>query len=853
MTLDSLRGLDEAEAARRLIAAGPNALPAKARRGVLRIAGEPLREPMFLLLVGAAVLYLLLGDLGEGLFLVAGALASIGLVVAQESRSERALQALQALGQPLARVIRAGREGTIPARDLVPGDLLLIGEGDRVPADAWLIGGDVLAVDESTLTGESAAVSKPPADAGPPAGEDPEPGAQTGPWLFSGTLVVRGQGVARVTRTGAGSALGRIGASLAGIVRTPTPLQQAAGRLVGLLGGLALGFCLIVTLAYGLVRGDWISGILAGITLAIALIPEEVPMVLVVFLALGGWRLARRQVLARRGAVIETLGGATVLCVDKTGTLTENRMQVSRLWAAGTDTVIPGPMPAGDPAAALVRLAALASAVRPVDPMDRAVRALAADIRGGADGLGGDAPDRIWPLRPDRMAVIQAWPRPDGTGLAAAKGAPEAIFALCRLEAAAIAPLQAVVERYAAAGLRVLAVASAPVAAIAPADPAGLDFTLAGLVGFVDPLRPDVPAALAEARAAGIVVVMITGDHPATALATARAAGLDTTAGVLGGAEVAALSSGALAARLRTVRVCARIQPAQKLRIVEALKADGQVVAMTGDGVNDAPALEAAHISIAMGVKGTDVAREAADLVLLDDSFTSIVGGVRLGRRIFANLRRALIYITAIHVPIAGLALGPILFGLASLLFPMHVVLMELAIDPLCALVFEAEPDDAAAMRRPPRRRDEPLFGPAQLARAALQGLGVLIGVLGLYVWALGGWPEAMARGAAFAALVIGNLGLALADAAGSGRLFAPYRRAYWLIATIILVVLTGVFTVPAFAAGFGGARPDATLLVAALVTAVIAAGWMPLADRVKRWRFVDPDRSTGVERPPSV
>lgn len=840
MTLDSLGGLDEVEAARRLARTGPNALPSRPRRSVLRIIAETLREPMFLLLIGAALLYLVLGDLGEGLFLVAGAMASIGLVVAQESRSERALQALQALGRPLARVIRAGHPHLIPARDLVPGDLMLIGEGDRVPADAWLVGGDVLMVDEAALTGESTPVSKTPAGSVPPRDDEPVPGSAPGPWLFSGTLVVRGQGVARVTRTGARSALGQIGTSLAEIVQTPTPLQQTAGRLVGLLGGLALGFCLVVVLTYGLARGEWIDGWLAGLTLAIALIPEEFPMVLAVFIALGGWRLARSQVLARRGAVIETLGGATVLCVDKTGTLTENRMRVARLWTAGADTAIPGAGTPGPPARELIRLAALASAVRPVDPMDSAVRALAMDVadEGSAPREGETAPEpeRVWPLRPDRMAVIQLWPGPNGSGLAAAKGAPEAIFALCRLESAQIAPLQAVVERYAADGLRVLAVASTPVSTPFDRDPGTRVFTFAGLIGFVDPLRPDVPAALAEARAAGIAVVMITGDHPATAMATARAAGLDTTAGVLTGPELAALSPGALAARLRTVRVCARIQPAQKLHIVEALRADGAVVAMTGDGVNDAPALEAAHIGIAMGLKGTDVAREAADLVLLDDSFDSIVGGVRLGRRIFANLRRALTYITAIHVPIAGLALGPILFGLPPLLFPMHVVLMELAIDPLCALVFEAEPADAKAMRRPPRGRDEPLFGPVQIRRAVLQGLGVLAGVLGLYVWALGDWPETVARGAAFVALIVGNLGLALADSAGSGRLFARYRRAYWLIAAAIIAVLAAVFSVPALAAVFGVSPPDATLLLAALATAVIAAGWMPLLDRVRRW-----------------
>ncbi len=824
-------GLAEAEAAIRLTAVGPNKLPRARGRGLLRIVFETLREPMFLLLIGAAGLYLVLGDLAEGLFLVVGAMASIGLVVMQETRSERALEALRDLAQPHARVIRDGRERQVPARELVPDDILLIGEGERLPSDARLVGGELLTVDESALTGESAPVSKPPAGSGEDLDPNPSPGAESSPHLFAGSLVVRGQGVACVTRTGPSSALGQIGASLAGIGQERTPLQQKAGRLVAILGGFALAFCALVAVAYGLLRHDWMGGALAGVTVAIGLIPEEFPMVLAVFLALGAWRLATHQVLTRRAAVIETLGGATVLCVDKTGTLTENRMRVARLWTLAGDTEVLGQAVPAGPAAALLEVAAMASAVRPVDPMDRAVRVLA-----GAPAVCDPTvePERVWPLRAERLAVIQLWRGRGRSQVAAAKGAPEAIFTLCRLPAAEVAALHRVIARYAEAGLRVLGVAQARTEGGFPEDPATAEFRFEGLVGFIDPLRADVPAALAEARSAGIAVIMITGDHPATALAIARAAGLDTRGGVLLGSEVDSLEFPALCERLRTVRVCARIVPAQKLRIVEALKADGEIVAMTGDGVNDAPALEAAHIGIAMGQKGTDVAREAADLVLLDDSFASIVGGVRLGRRIFTNLRRALTYVTAIHIPIAGLALGPILLGMPQMLFPVHVMLMELAIDPICALVFEAEPSESEAMTRPPRHPEESLFGLPQIGLALVQGATILAAVFGVYVWALSRASEPAARGAAFAALVLANLVLALTDAASSGQLFAPHRRTFWLIAAAIGGLMTAVLSVPPLASIFRVARPDTLMLGATLAIAIVSGGWLAFATRLR-------------------
>lgn len=842
-------GLSEADADARLARFGPNEIAAAKGRSVLRIMLETMREPMFLLLAGASGLYLFLGDVGEGLFMVGVAAAAVALVVAQEARSERALSALRDLAQPQARVLRDGMERRIGARGLVPDDILLVGEGERMPADGALVAGGVLSVDESVLTGESAPVAKQPSSSALPAAEEPLPGGEAGSQLFAGTLVVRGQGVVRVTRTGVRSAVGQIGHALATVGHELTPLQKKTSRLAGVLGFAALGFCGLVAVAYGLLRGDWIEGVLAGITVAISLIPEEFPMVLAVFMALGAWRLARHQVLVRRSAVIETLGAATVLCVDKTGTLTTNRMQVARFWTREGDVAAAEGGSAKAAASALLRLAILASAVRPIDPMDRALRSLA-EAKLIPDGLEEEEPRRAWPLKPELLAAIQLWKEEAGGEVAAAKGAPEAIFKLCRLSEAEVSRLHGVIGDWAKQGLRVLGVASARGEDGFIGEPQDAPFEFAGLVGFVDPLRADAPTALEQARAAGIKVVMITGDHPATALAVAKAAGLETGAGVLTGAEVAALSIERLRDRLQRVRVFARITPEQKLRIVLALKQAGEIVAMTGDGVNDAPALEAAHIGISMGRKGTDVAREASDLVLLDDSFASIVGGVRLGRRIFANLRRALAYVIAVHVPVAGLALAPILLGLPPLLLPMHVVLLELVIDPTCALVFEAEPSEEGAMERPPRPPGEALFGLRHVGVSMIRGATLMMAVLALYLWASATWPdgERAARGAGFLALVTGLLMLTLADLPYANRLFAPHRRAFWAIASAVAAVLVLVFTVPPVASVFKVAPPDPHLLLVAVVAGAAGGGWSTLAALARRfWSGLPTSASRGA------
>lgn len=791
-------GLTSAEAAARLARCGANRVAPPPRPGLAALSARTLREPMFLLLIGAALLYLTLGDLGEGLFLLAGATVSIGLVVVQDYRSERALAALRALAEPMARVLRDGRLVTLPAADLVPGDALLIGEGDRIAADAALVAGDALLVDEATLTGEAAPVTKLPG------GVAAAPGAAESGSLFAGTLVVRGQGVAEIVATGAGTCLGGIGASLTDIRDEPTRLQRMVTRLVRRFGAIGIAFCVLVALLLGLARGDWVAAALTGLTLAISLLPEEFPMVLAIFTALGAWRLGREHVLTRRGAVIEMLGATTTLCVDKTGTLTENRMALEAVWT-------PGGMTPPEAAPALLAAAARASAVLPVDPMDRAIRERA----GPADG----PPLRSWPLAPDFLAFVQAWPAPDGVAYAA-KGAPETILALCSRDATD--PARAAMREMAAAGMRVLGVAVAA-APDAGADPRALPFTLCGLLGFVDPVRADVPAALAEAAGAGIAVKMITGDHAATALAIARAAGIAADHAMRGD-DVAAATDDEIAA----AAVFARVQPAQKLAIVTALKRRGAVVAMTGDGVNDAPALAAAHVGIAMGRRGTDVARAAADIVLLDDRFASIVGGIRLGRRIFANLQNAVVYVTAVHVAIAGTALAPILLGTPLLLLPMHVVLLELLIDPLCSLAFESEPAAPGTMRRPPRPIDASLFGWDAVARAALRGTVLLAAVLAVAASHLPGNPET-ARGASFSTLIVGNLAMAFASAwQGGASLFDRRRAVFWGAAAGTAMILALALAVPGLATILQVAAPAPGSLTLA-IAAGLAAGLWPL------------------------
>jgi Ca2+-transporting ATPase len=782
LDLAGLPGLREEEAAARLQQEGGNELPEQKKRSLFAIAIEVAREPMFLMLVAAGSLYLFMGEPADAAMLLSFVFVVMAITIVQERRTERALDALRDLSSPRALVIRGGVHRRIPGREVARGDLIVLAEGDRVPADGLLRRGINLSVDESLLTGESVPVRKAPsADA---AALDP-PGGDDLPSVFSGTLVTAGQGIVEVLATGPRSQLGRIGKALQQVEPEPTPLQRETGRLVRTFALVGLVACAIVVVAYALTRGGaaaaWKEGMLAGIAMAMATLPEEFPVVLTVFLALGAWRISRSNVLTRRMPAIETLGAATVLCVDKTGTLTQNQMTLRQLAVAGATVDLAG---LADPLAedfhGLLENAILASRRDPFDPMERALQTAGGRLLAGSEHLhAGWSLAREYPLTPGMLAVSQAWQTGGADQVViASKGAPEAIADLCHLSPAERATLTQEVAALASSGLRVLGVArgSARLGGLPP-EHHDLELEFVGLLGLEDPLRPTVPAAVAECRAAGVRVVMITGDYPATAQSIARQAGLPDCETVITGPELDRMSDEELARRIGGVQVFARVVPEQKLRLVNALKANREVVAMTGDGVNDAPALKAAHIGIAMGGRGTDVAREAASLVLLDDDFSSIVAAVRLGRRIFDNIKKAIAFILAVHVPIAGLSILPVFFaGWPLLLLPVHIVFLELIIDPACSLIFEAEDAEADVMRRPPRKPDERLFSRRTIGLAVLQGLSVLGVCVGVFLLARVGHTTDAARALTFATLVVAFVVIILVNRSWSRSLVAMLR-----------------------------------------------------------------------------
>ena len=776
--LNTLEGLSTAQAATRLAEDGPNDITQTPRRSLPRRLLDMLRQPMFALLVTAAVLYMALGDLTEGLTLGVFVLAVLVLTFYQEGKSEASIQALRDLTQAQAQVIRSGQKLQVPARNVVTGDLLVLSEGDRVAADGQLLNANNLQIDESLLTGESVPVNKSTDDSDKA--------------VHAGSFVVRGQGLARVTATGQRSQIGRIGQSLGQLTSGTTPLQAQTAQLVQRLAIIVLVLCITMVLTLGLRSGQWIPALLSGIALAMAILPEEYPVVLTIFPALGAHRLTREGVLTRRINAIETLGATTVLCTDKTGTLTQNRMTVTAMAVGSADAPLIASL--ATPTSALPQAfhpllehAILASAPEPFDPMETAFHSSGQTHLAQTPHLHGDDWRLVqsYALSPQLKAMSHVWQFDEGLDrVVSAKGAPEAVMDLCHLSEADRQAWSHTVDRMAAQGLRVLAVAQSRFEGNDwPETAHDFAFEWLGLIGLTDPLRPEIPQAMAECQSAGIRVIMITGDYPATAQVIAQQAGLPPGQTLTGDA-LDQLSDEALHALLPQVSVCARISPHQKLRIVQALQAHGEVVTMTGDGVNDAPALQAAHVGVAMGLRGTDVAREAADLVLVDDNFASIVRGIRVGRRIFGNLQKSMRYIFAIHIPIAGIALAPMVMAWPALMLPLHVALLELVIDPACSIAFENEPADANVMQRPPRDTRAALFGAKDMALALAQGLLVLACVGLSYAWAKGwinggatpAWSEEETRAMVFVTLVLGYAALIVVNRAPPGQFLASLR-----------------------------------------------------------------------------
>ncbi len=800
--LSKFPGLTEQEAAERIKQNGYNELPSTKPRSIFAIALGVVKEPMFILLIICGGTYLTLGDVEEAVMLLGFVFIIMGITFYQERKTERALEALKGLSSPRALVIRAGANRRIPGREVALDDIIIVSEGDRVPADALLLDCNNLIVDESLLTGESAPVRK---TAGTGSELLERAGGDGLPFIYSGTLAVKGHCIAKVVRTGMETEIGKIGKILQQIEPGETSLHKEISKLVRNFAAAGILLCLLVIVFYGLNNGRWLNGFLAGITLAMAMLPEEFPVVLTVFLAIGAWRMSKKQVLARHIPAIETLGSATVLCVDKTGTLTLNDMTLKRLYNDSgnfdAERCLGEPLP--ENYHELLEFSILASQNNPFEPMEKAIKYLGNKCLAKTEHIHGDWDlVREYPLSNELLAISHVWKSPNKKDFViAAKGSPEAIADLCHFSEAQSAELAPKINELAREGLRVLGVAKAHFNIESlPEKQHDFKFQFLGLVGLANPVRPEVRGSLSECYAAGIRVVMITGDYPGTAENIARQIGLKSPEKHITGAQIYAMSARELSEKIKDVNIFARVVPEQKLAIVNALKANGEVVAMTGDGVNDAPALKAADIGIAMGGRGTDVARESADLVLTDDNFSSIVQAVKMGRRIFDNLKKAMAYIFAVHVPIAGISLIPVILKWPLVLLPVHIVFLELIIDPACSVVFEAEKEEPEIMNRPPKSLGVPLFGRRTVVISLLQGLSVLIVSVLFYAIALHrGLGELEARALTFTTLVISNIALILSNRSWRKTVFesirVPNTALWWVVGGALLFLGLVLFT----------------------------------------------------------
>ena len=837
---DDFKGLSQKEASEILQKEGYNELPSSKPKSVFKIAFGVVKEPMFLLLVACGTLYLMLGDLQEGLMLLSFVFVVMGIEFYQEKKTEKALDALKELASPRALVIRDGETIRISGREVVIGDIVVLQEGDRIPADAIVLRNNNLLADESLLTGESVPVQKREWKEGDimfiPGGDDL-------PLVYSGSMIVQGNGLVKVTATALNTEIGKIGKALESVKEEPTQLKKEMGILVRRLVLIGLLLCILVITIYTITRGDLLKGFLAGITLAMAMLPEEFPVVLTIFLALGAWRMSKKSVLTRKPAAIETLGSATVLCTDKTGTLTQNKMTVTRLFNGNDFSRVASGDTFSEPFHKIIEYGILASQVNPFDPMEKAIINIGDQFLQNSEHIHTDwVMEKEYPLSKDLLAMSRVF---SNTGtkeqVIAVKGAPEAIFDLCHLNSETISGYEKAVAIMASEGLRVLGVARASlVSRDLPSLQHDFDLEFVGLIGLSDPIRKSVPDAVKECYKAGIRVIMITGDYPVTAINIGKEIGIKNPELCITGSELKEMTEDELCERIKVVNIFARVVPEQKLKIVNALKKNKEITAMTGDGINDAPALKASNIGIAMGEKGTDVAREASSLVLMDDNFASIVGAVKMGRKIFDNLQKALGYIFAIHVPIAGLSLIPVLFAdLPLILWPVHIVFLELIIDPACTMIFEAEKEEKNVMSRPPKDINEPFFGARKIFFSCMQGTGIIVICLLVYFIGLKmGYSEKGVRTLTFVTLIVSNIAVILSNRSWTYGIFkilaTPNKAVFWIVGGAIIFLIL-ILNVPFLLNLFQFEKIGFAEFMVCTVAGLFSITWFEIYKKVKK------------------
>jgi Ca2+-transporting ATPase len=813
---------------------GYNELPKSAAKRSYSIILDVLKEPMVYILLCCGLIYFIIGDRQEAIMLLIFLFVIIGITIIQETKAERALEALRDLSSPRANVLRNDEKKRIAGRDVVLGDIIYLAEGDKVPADALVISSNSLMSDESLLTGEALPVEK-----------------QVETIIYSGTTIIRGQGIAGVIGIGLNTEIGKIGKMIQTEVSSTTSLEKQTNNLVKKTAWIAVSICVAVVVAYVNLHGDWMQGFLNGLSLAMAIMPNELPAVLAIFLALGAWRLSKRKVLTRNISALENLGSTTVLCVDKTGTLTLNQMTIQKIYSQNKEVNLSDNLIELDEEFhEALEYGILASRMDPFDPMELAFLNAGTRFLQGTEHLHRDwLLKKEYPLSSELLSITQAWKSSaDGGLIIGAKGAPEAIIDLCHLSPSDSAYNLKIAENMASEGLRVIGIAKSFLDKVPlPARQHDFDFIFVGFIGITDPVRDSVPSAIKECKRAGIRIVMITGDHPLTASNIAKKIGLENSDKVMTGTELDKYSEIELQNVIKEVNVFSRIMPSQKLRLVNCLKATGEIVAMTGDGVNDAPALKSADIGIAMGGRGTDVAREAADIVLLDDDFKSIVESIKMGRRIYANLRSALIYLFAVHIPIVGISIFPVFFNLPLILFPIHIAFLHLIIEPASSIAFEIEEAAPGIMSGPPRDKNKKLFDKGIWGPSCLMGGSILTALMLIYYFSLTkGQGERDARTLVFTTLIISNIALIFLSNDSKLSFYQKiklrFNKVVKVLVALSLIMLSFVLCISSFRAMFNFSVLHLDDLMICLVSGICAVGLVQF--RPRRSFFIHNDKN---------
>nr|MBI1229922.1 HAD-IC family P-type ATPase [Cytophagales bacterium] len=819
------QGLSDQEVAESKLAFGANETENRTKSTIWLALLNVILEPLFIILVFAAIIYFLLGESTEGIIMLVALGLVSGISLFQENKSRSAVNALKLLSSPQAKVFRNGEVVSLPTEEIVMNDLILVEDGNLIPADGKIVEAHDFSVNESILTGESLAVFKDT--------------TSERPLIYQGTMVDTGSCVAEVCAIGGNTALGKVGASIGKVVQTKTPLQIQIKRFVRsmvIVGAIA--FLMVWVINY-LISRDLLNALLQGLTLAMSVLPEEIPVAFSTFMALGAYHLYKKKIISRSPYTVETLGAATVICTDKTGTLTENKMELRAIFEhrTGRTVDLTKSSPVFSP---VLEYGLWASEILPFDPMEKSIHHFYAMLA-AVDERAGAKMIHEYPLAGTPPIMTHVFKKQNGQTVIAVKGSVEGVLNQTKLNSEEKALLFKKVNEFSSQGYRILGVGKASaVHEKLPESQSELTYEFLGLLAFYDPPKANISTVLNAFYEAGIDVKVITGDYAKTAVAIANQVGLKTKGHVVTGDSVMALSQEELVREVKDVSIFARMFPEAKLRVVEALKANGEIVAMTGDGVNDAPALKSAHIGIAMGQRGSEVAKMAADLVLMDDDLSHMPEAIALGRRIYENLKKAIRYIISIHIPIILIVLLPLVLGwdLINLFSPIHVIFLELIMGPTCSIVFENEPLEANSMQQPPRKMSDSFFSFKELSLSVVQGIAITVVCLSLgYVLMQQGESDETVRTVVFTTLVFCNLFLTLANRSFYYSVLQTIRYPNKLMPLILgasLVVLVIALLVAPVRAVFEFETIPFELIVYALLAAFAGVFWLEI---LKYWR----------------